>query len=468
MSNQVTLTFAGDSSKLESAFKSVGSAADGMKGKVEDAGHSVKSSGEAYDRAGEAADQFDTKSMGARDGVTGIQDTMTGFSNLAKGDYVNSLLFLGSGFSDIGSSLYNFVIPTLKSLSIESIKNVVNTVRQTAATVASKTAQVAVAVATKAWAAAQWLINAAMTANPIGLVIAAIALLVVGIIYAYKHSEVFRKTLDAAFKGILAIAKVVGGWFVNTLWPWMKSVFDKISLAAVTVKNAIVNAFTASINWLKALPGKIWTAVSSAWDRWNSAVTNANAWVARKFGDMISWLTGLGGKVWGAVSGTWTAFNKSATAAKDWVVKQFNTLVSNLASIPGRIGRGFVGMFDGLKNAFKSAMNWIIGKWNSLHFGIPAIDTHIPGVGKIGGGSFGVPQIPYFHTGGVVSGALGSEHLAMVKAGERITAGTSASDGSSTLVLQSDGTKTGDLLVRLLKETIRVRGGNVQVVLGNG
>jgi hypothetical protein len=62
--------------------------------------------------------------------------------------------------------------------------------------------QIAVKVATAAWTAAQWLLNAALSANPIGLVVVAIAALAAGLIYAYKHSETFRSIVQAAFRAV--------------------------------------------------------------------------------------------------------------------------------------------------------------------------------------------------------------------------------------------------------------------------
>lgn len=70
--------------------------------------------------------------------------------------------------------------------------------------------------ATKVATAAQWLLNVALTANPIGVVVVAVAALTAGIIVAYKRSERFRNILQA-------------------VWEWLR----KVANAAVTAKNKI-------------------------------------------------------------------------------------------------------------------------------------------------------------------------------------------------------------------------------------
>lgn len=62
-------------------------------------------------------------------------------------------------------------------------------VRATAALVANKVATLAASAATKAAAAAQWVLNAAMSANPIMLVVLAIAALVAGLVWFFTQTE---------------------------------------------------------------------------------------------------------------------------------------------------------------------------------------------------------------------------------------------------------------------------------------
>lgn len=54
----------------------------------------------------------------------------------------------------------------------------------------------------RAWAAQQAILNVIMSANPIALVVIAVAALVAGIVIAYQQSETFRKVVDGAFDAI--------------------------------------------------------------------------------------------------------------------------------------------------------------------------------------------------------------------------------------------------------------------------
>jgi|Deesub1362A_J573_1020465.scaffolds.fasta_scaffold00715_16 TP901 family phage tail tape measure protein len=75
----------------------------------------------------------------------------------------------------------------MKGLTWASIQARLSLIRQKAVAVALAVKQWVVAGATKAWAAAQWLLNAAMNANPIGLIIAGVAALAAGAYLMIKH-----------------------------------------------------------------------------------------------------------------------------------------------------------------------------------------------------------------------------------------------------------------------------------------
>jgi len=81
----------------------------------------------------------------------------------------------------------------------------------TVRTIALNGAMLAASITTKLYAAAQWLLNAALNANPVGLVIAALAALSAGIYIAYQRSNKFRAVIAGIGAVAQAIMPVIGG-----------------------------------------------------------------------------------------------------------------------------------------------------------------------------------------------------------------------------------------------------------------
>lgn len=73
----------------------------------------------------------------------------------------------------------------------------------------------AATIATKAWTTVQWLLNAAMTANPIGILIVAIAAVVSAIVYAYLHFAKFRAILLGVWETIKEFGRIVTDIFLG-------------------------------------------------------------------------------------------------------------------------------------------------------------------------------------------------------------------------------------------------------------
>lgn len=166
-------------------------------------------------------------------------------------------------------------------------------------------------------------------------------------------------------------------------------------------------------------------------------------------------------KLWDKV---WGVIGDPVKRAWDFIKEKSGQVFDFITGLPRRIGRAFSGLFDILSGPFRTAFNFIARAWNNtvgqLRWTVP---DWVPG---IGGNSVGAPKLPTFHTGGIASGAFGQEMLAIVRAGERIT--PNGGSQPMTLRLESDGSRIGDLLVEILANAVRVRGGNVQFVLGAG
>lgn len=77
------------------------------------------------------------------------------------------------------------------------------------------TAQRLAAKASGEETAAQWLLNAAMDANPIGIAVVAIAALVAGLVLAYKHIKPFREWVNKTAKSVVNFGKGIAKWGSN-------------------------------------------------------------------------------------------------------------------------------------------------------------------------------------------------------------------------------------------------------------
>jgi phage-related minor tail protein len=188
-------------------------------------------------------------------------------------------------------------------------------------------------------------------------------------------------------------------------------------------------------------------------------------------------ITGAAAATWNWMKRTWPGIQgvltKPFTSSYQWITRQWDSMVGFVAKLPGRIGKASSGMWDGIKDAFRSSINWIIGGWNSLRFTIPGVDTHIPGVGSIGGVSFGVPAIPYLAKGGTITaggmavvGDAGPEAVYLPRGATVAPLTRAAGGGVVRVVIDLPG--ESDLL-RANRKAVRVYGrGNVQVAFGTG
>lgn len=120
-------------------------------------------------------------------------------------------------------------------------------VRNVAAMAVSKGAAFACAAAAKTAAAAQWLWNAALTANPIGVIIVGVAALVALGVVLYKKWEPFRKFCDGLWENIKNGAKNAVEWFKSLparVIEWVKSIPSRIMATLSEWKAAFVSWFS--------------------------------------------------------------------------------------------------------------------------------------------------------------------------------------------------------------------------------
>lgn len=215
MANTVKLVIAGDSHGAEDAFNRVGDSAKKMGGKADEASDS-------FSRVGERADDVDTKAMGFRDTLTGIQDTTKGLKSVASGDWgFTALLTLGAGIGDLGSGMFNFLVPAFKATTT-AIKGM----------------------------------NLAFLSSPITWIIIAVVALIAVIVLIATKTDWFQRAWRASWKFIKEAAGAAWDWIRSkslSVWHFLEAIPGNLRSAFGRVASFLTAPFRAAFNGIARL-----------------------------------------------------------------------------------------------------------------------------------------------------------------------------------------------------------------------
>lgn len=218
-----------------------------------------------------------------------------------------------------------------------------------------------VQVVTKAWTAVQWLLNAAMSANPIALVVIAVAALVAAIIYAWNNVDGFKEAVIAAWNWIKETTTKVFDAVV-------KFISDSIDNIAKFFTETLPNAVQTVIDWLTnnwplvlsiitGPIGAIVIAVITHWDEIKAKTvaifTAVMDWIKNTWANIKTW---LGDKVKSIANTVVNGFNtlktKSTIKIDQFKAKAqsiFRSIVSFIKGVPRKIVSPVVNGFNRIK-----------------------------------------------------------------------------------------------------------------------
>ena len=252
---------------------------------------------------------------------------------------------------------------------------------QKVAMVASAVAMTAYNVATKVAAAGQWLLNAAMSANPIALIVIAIAALVAGLIWFFTQTELGR-TIWEGFMGFLSdawaniqmvfqvtIAAIVAAW--NMFW-------TGLSETAANIWNAITGFIQAGISLGQSIIVGVLTAVIGFWQAtWNavgsvvSTVWNAIVGFVTNY---INTMRAIILAIMVAVAATWTNTWNNIRNIVSSVVAGVAAFVAGMVStVQGKIqeaARIVTGIKDTVVSFFSGAGQWLVDSGRKIIDGL--------------------------------------------------------------------------------------------------
>ncbi|MBO2727280.1 NlpC/P60 family protein [Lactiplantibacillus plantarum] len=199
------------------------------------------------------------------------------------------------------------------------------------------TAQRLAAKASGEETAAQWLLNAAMDANPIGIAVITLAALTAGLVLAYKNIKPFREWVNKTFKSVVNFGKGIAKWGSNV----GKSVSQ--ALGNMSKKwNGFKNGFRKSWNSHWSDMGK------SLRNNWNGSVKNTR-----------NFFSTIGSKWNGFKNGFRKGWNSHWNAMTSNLHSAWNGSVKHTREFFSSMGR----KWNGWKSSFRKSWN---NHWNDM------------------------------------------------------------------------------------------------------
>lgn len=210
---------------------------------------------------------------------------------------------------------------------------------------------------------AQQLLNLALNANPIGIIITLVAGLVAAFVALWNNCEGFRnffinmwENIKNMFSGVVeffgnAGEKIAG--FLSGAWEKTKQAWANTKEWASEKWSQISGAFKQAGSWFKE-------KFSNAWENTKNAWANTKSWAQEKWADISGAFKTVDGWFGGAFSKAWDNVKAAWSGVKNWASETWQKITSAFkAGDMLSVGKNIVqGLWDGISGAY----NWIKDK----------------------------------------------------------------------------------------------------------
>lgn len=270
----------------------------------------------------------------------------------------------------------------------------------TAAWLAFGGAQKIASAISTAYTAVQWALNAAMNANPIGLIILAITALVAAFVYLWNNCESFRNFWIGLWDSIMQILSPVIEWIkqafaqaweaIKVVWDYVKPYFEmcwnNIKVIFSVVKEVLGNYFKTAWENIKVVWDLVVSYFQMIWENIKlvfSVVKKVlsgdfkGAWedIKKIWSNVAAWF----GKVWDGIK---QIFANVGTFFSD----SFKTALEGVKNIWGNVKEFFSETWTKIKDAFKIddmakiGKDLLTGLWNGITDKIGWLKDKVTGV----------------------------------------------------------------------------------------
>lgn len=271
---------------------------------------------------------------------------------------------------------YKAVMTVIKG--IEAIRNATLSITnglmlaQFVRTGALTTAEAANAAATMGASGAFGIFNAVLAANPIGLIVTAVAALTAGLVWFFTQTETGQKIWSSFVDWIKQAWQGIADFFVG-LWSGISEGASTLWDGVVTTWNAYVESLKAMWNAVVTFFSNLWESIKEAASTAWTTITSAVMTVVQPFidGFMNIWNNISNGltQVWEGIKlifeGAWefikSIFLGAILIIIDLVTGNFDQLGADLSLIWEGIKNGISMIWEGIKTYFSGVVDVIVG-----------------------------------------------------------------------------------------------------------
>lgn len=320
-----------------------------------------------------------------------------------------------------------------------------------------------VAGATKAWAAAQAILDAALEANPIGLIVLGIAGLVTALVIAWQTSAKFRDI-------VIGVFSVVGQVVLTFAEIWLNEM-HAITSIFLDVVGIIIHGAADAFGWVPGVGGKL-KGAAAAFDNFKNGVSNTFDAAHRKIEGWKNDLRNMPkvAKLKGDISDLTNKLNNAKAQLRDphLTATKRAAIQANIRQLQQAIGAARA-QLDNING--KTAYTYVKVVSQGVSYNISAGGLYSP---HAAGGAVGAAAGGGARNGLVMVGEHGRE-LVRLPGGSTVhsnpdTESMMGSGGRSGITIEvgSTGNQAFDaLMLEWLRTTVRIKGGgNVQRALG--
>lgn len=392
-----------------------------------------------FDNTQDAPEKFDLAIQNIKTQMAGLVDDLVGryapqidkaFETIGK---VVDAVFKGLGKSiDFFVKYGDIMIATLGALA----GGIGAYVAYTTAINVMKNGWMALSAVEKIVTAGQWALNTAMSANPIGLIIAGVVALVTAFVILWKKSEKFRnfwkglwkeikkvfepvlKVLSTAFKqawSMVQKAWSVAVTFFKGVWNGIKAVFSGVVTYYKNLFTTAYTVITTIFNGLVSFFTTIWNGVKNVVSGAVKAIktTISTAWNAIKSTTSSVW-NSVKSAITSPINSAKTTVKNAIDSIKKTASDAWSSIKSTASSVWGKIKTAITSPIESAKDTVKKAVGKIkeffplsggniFEKLKLPHFKIISKGKFPYGLG--GKGNLPKWDISWYAKGGVINGA---------------------------------------------------------------